>query len=402
MTLTFQTPAKLKTFSLIALVLGAILGIGSFFVNDPSRVWSSFLVNNFYFFALGIFGAVIVAISYVAHAGWYTVLKRIAEAMSTYIIVGLLGMVIVGIFGKEYIYEWAIPEIVEGDAILKGKSPFLNNTFYFGLIIFAAVVWFGGAMMLRKFSLKEDQEGGLKYFWKSYKFSAAFMWLWAFSFCFAIFCWLMSLEPHWYSTIYAVYVFASILVMGFVFLNVAGTYLKQKNFLPWFNANHQHDTSKYTFGFSIFWAYIFVSQLLLIWYANVPEESPYYLLRWGRMDGEASYEMLWYINFIINFVAPFLIFMTRESKRKVGVIFTLAAIILVAKWIDFYLLIVPGALKFANHHYEHVSPGFGLPEIGFFLMFLGLFLLVVTWALSKAPIVPKNHPYLEESLTHHT
>ncbi|MCB0736440.1 MAG: quinol:cytochrome C oxidoreductase [Bacteroidetes bacterium] len=413
MTLTFQPSSKLKMMSMAALAVGAVLAGLSFFVNDPTRVWSSFLINNFYFFGLGIFGAVVIAISYVAHAGWYVVLKRVAEAMSSYIVVGLLGMIVLGLFGKEYVYEWAIDDIVKHDTILQGKESFLNDTFYFGLIAFALVVWFGGAMVLRKYSLKEDQEkeGSVKYFWKSYKFSAAFMWLWAFSFCFAIFNWVMSIEPHWYSTIYAVYVFASILVMGFVFLNVAGIYLKGINVLPWFNANHQHDTSKFTFGFSIFWAYIFVSQLLLIWYANVPEETPYYLLRWGRLEGEASYKWLWYINLIINFAAPFLIFMTREAKRKNSIILTLAGIIFVAKWIDFYLLIAPGAFKLSNHvshlHIEGMpdhaaSPGFGLPEIGFFLFFLGLFLMVVTRSYSKAPVVPKNHPYLEESLTHHT
>lgn len=409
MNISFQFPAKLKTFSFAAIGLGLVLGIASFFIysDSLSRVWASFLINNVFFLLLGLFGTVIIGINYLATSGWMTVEKRIAEAMGQYVFVGLLGMLVIGVFGMQYIYEWSHTEIVAHDTILQAKEWFLNKPMYFILIAIGLISWVGFTMWLRKVSLDEDRNGGTSYYFKSYKISAAHMVIFGFSFCAAIFIWLMSIDPHWYSTIYAVYVFASIMVIGFTFLNIAGIYLNGKGFLPWFNDNHMHDNSKFMFGFSIFWGYIFISQLLLIWYANIPEETPYYLIRWGRLEGEASYKWLWYANIILNFAAPFLIFMTRGAKRVKNIVMIVCFVILAAKWIDIYLLITPGVIKFANHFNHlngidhHLHPGFGLPEISFFLFFAGLFIFVVGTSLSKANIVPTNHPYLEESVSHH-
>lgn len=407
--LQFEMPKSLKNVSFALLGLGLVLGIVTFvlYADDPTRVWTSLLVNNFFFLALGIGGAVLTAIFYISHSGWNTVMKRILEAMSMYMPVGLIVMLVIGLVGMPYLYEWSYQEAVDQDKILQSKDWFLNKPTYLILTLFALVVWTGLIYWMRKNSIAEDREGGVKRFWKNYKISAGFMVVWGFSFCFAVFIWLMSLEPHWYSTIYAVYVFASILVLSFTFTNMAGIYLKGKGFLPWFNNNHMHDTSKFIFAFSIFWGYIFVSQLLLIWYANIPEETPYYLLRWGELDGELNFKALFYINIVLNFLTPFLVFMTRDSKRQVRIVLLVAFFMIIAKWIDFYLLIVPGAVKGINHlahlgivdYHSHV--GFGIPEIGFFLFFAGLFLLVVGTALSKAKIIPRHHPYLLESLRHH-
>lgn len=406
--LKFEMPSKLNTVAIVMAGIGLIMGAASFFVYSDTltRVWASLLVNNFYFLALGIAGAVIMCIGYVAHAGWNTVQKRIMEAMAQYMPIGLLVMLVIGFLGMGHLYEWSDPDIVAHDHVLQKKTWFLTKGIYIGLTAFALITWTALQWVLRKQSKKEDETPGTTYFWKSYKTSAGFMVLWGFSFCFCIFLWIMSLEPHWYSTIFAVYVFASVLVLGFTFLNVSSIYLKGKGFLPWFNDNHMHDTSKFMFAFSIFWGYIFVSQLLLIWYANVPEETPYYLLRWGRMEEGVNFYWLWYANIILNFVTPFLVFMTRDAKRRVKLVLVIAGIMFIAKWIDFYLLVMPGAVKYAHHYIDavtggHTHAGFGLPEIGFFLFFAGLFIIVVGRSLGKANIVAKNHPYLKESLDHH-
>jgi hypothetical protein len=406
----FEMPAKLKVTAIALMAIGLVLGIASFvlYSDTPSRVWSGLLINNFYFLCLGIAGAIIMSIGYVAHAGWNIVQKRIMEAMAVYMPIGLLGMVIIGLFGMGHLYEWSIQDIVDNDKVLQAKAWFLNKGMFFGLSLFALLVWSGLQYLLRRHSLAEDTEGGTKRFWASYKVSATFMVLWGFSFCAAIFMWIMSLEPHWYSTIFAVYVFSSVFTLGFVFLNIAGIYLKGLGVFPWFNTNHMHDNSKFVFAFCIFWGYIFVSQLLLIWYANVPEETPYYLLRWGRSSEGFQLRWLWYLNVVLNFGAPFLVFMTRESKRQIKTVMLVSVMLLAAKWIDLYLMIAPGPAKFALHtahaagdHAHHAYIGFGLPEIGFFLFFAGLFILVVGHALSKAPLVAKHHPYLMESLEHH-
>ena len=411
--LRFELPSKLKMTAMAIMAIGLVMGVASFFIygDTPTRVWSSILLNNFYFLALAIAGAVIVAIGYVAHSGWNTVQIRIMEAMATYLPIGLIVMLVIGFIGMPYLYEWADEEIVKNDPILSAKDWFLNKNVYIGLTAAALVVWTALQMIMRKNSIAADDEPGTKRFWTNYKVSAGFMVFWGFSFCAAIFLWIMSLEPHWYSTIFAVYVFASILVLGYTFINVTSIYLKGKGAFPWFNTSHMHDNAKFMFAFSIFWGYIFVAQLLLIWYANVPEETPYYLLRWGRTPEGYNLEWLWYLNLVLNFITPFLVFMTRNAKRQVKVVLLIAGIMFIAKWIDFYLLIMPGATKYANHYLDHAAEGaeavahttmgFGIPELGFFMFFAGLFILVVGTALTKANIIPKNHPYIFESLDHH-
>jgi hypothetical protein len=197
----------------------------------------------------------------------------------------------------------------------------------------------------------------------------------------------MSTEPKWYSTIYSVNVFASALV-GILSLTVLiAVLLKKDNYMPYVNDNHFHDLGKFMFGFSIFWCYTWLAQFLLTWYANIPEESIYYL---RRMHGNWDY--LFFANFTLNFVVPFLGLMTRNAKRKYNYLVVIAVLLLAGRYLDWYLASMVGAVG--------ADAGFGFYEIGFFLMFGGIFAYTVAYHLSKANLVPVNHPYLEESLHH--
>ena len=350
--LRFEMPSKLNTVAMVMVVLGIVMGAASFFMYSDTltRVWASLLVNNFYFLALGIAGAVIMCIGYVAHAGWNTVQKRIMEAMAQYMPIGLFVMLLIGLFGMSSLYEWSDPEIVAHDHVLQKKTWFLTKEMYIGLTLFALITWTLLQFVLRKQSKKEDETPGTTYFWKSYKTSAGFMVLWGFSFCFCIFLWIMSLEPHWYSTIFAVYVFASVLVLGFTFLNVSSIYLKDKGFLPWFNTNHMHDTSKFMFAFSIFWTYLWFSQYMLIWYANVGEETVYFQTRMEQ------YPVLFWGNLLLNFVTPFFVLMRNDTKRKFGTLAFVSITLLFGHWWDFFLMIKPGTLETAEHAaHAHVA-----------------------------------------------
>ena len=198
----------------------------------------------------------------------------------------------------------------------------------------------------------------------------------------------MSIDSHWFSTMFGWYNFASWWVSGLALTTFLVVTLKDWGYLKIVNKNHLHDLGKFVFAFSIFWTYVWFSQFLLIYYANIPEETIYFMDRW-----KGTYSGVFYLNLILNFFFPFLVLMTRDSKRHSRILKIVCPVVVFGHWMDFYLMITPGVMKFDG--------GFGLLEIGLILVFLAAFLYVAFWRMSKAPLYAKNHPMLEESLHHH-
>jgi hypothetical protein len=285
------------------------------------------------------------------------------------------------------LFEWMHKDEVAHDEVLMGKAPYLNFTFMAIRSVLILGLWILFSRRLRSLSLREDEEPGIHNYNASMKTAAIFLPIFGLSFCLFCFDWLMSIQPHWYSTIFAVNVFAAALVGMLMVVNMVAHMLKKAGYGAYINDSHFHDTSKFIFGFSIFWTYTWLAQYLLIWYANLPEETPYYF---ARLHG--AWKAVFFLNLALNFVAPFLLFMTRNAKRKGSYVFNVGILVLIGKFIDWYLIIMPNSAK-------HTS-GFGPMEIGFFLFFGGLFGFSIVTALAKANLVPKNHPFLEESLHH--
>jgi hypothetical protein len=276
------------------------------------------------------------------------------------------------------------------DAIIAGKSGFLNMPFYVIRMVSYLVIWGGFSWKLRQLSLKEDQIGGTYWFHKSIIASALFLVLYAVTSSMSAWDWVMSVDTHWFSTMFGWYVFASWWVSGIAAIALTAIFLKQAGYLRALNASHIHDLGKLMFGFSIFWTYVWFSQFMLIWYANLPEEAVYFNQRLGGFEGR--YTFLFYFNIAINFVFPFLGLMTRDAKRQMIIMKIVAIAILIGHWSDFYLMLMPGTLRGDN--------GF-LIEIGVAAIFLGAFLILFTRRLASASLVPINHPFLDESI-HHT
>ena len=216
----------------------------------------------------------------------------------------------------------------------------------------------------------------------------------------------MSVDPHWYSTLFAWYSAASWFVAMVAMTIMIIGYLQSKGYYPEFNRDHLHDLGKFLFAFSIFWTYLWFSQFMLIWYGNVGEETTYFFTR------RDHYPVLFYGNLVINFVLPFLILLRNDTKRKLGTMFFVSGLVFFGHWIDYFLMIKPGVLHTTqalsaageDHGSHAIAAGFGMPgflEIGMMLGFLGLFIYMVFWQLSKASLIPKNDPYLAESLHHH-
>ena len=367
---------------------------------EGGPVWLKRLVvslwhSNVFFLGVSTVGTVFMAINYVAYAGWSVMVKRIAEALSAWIIPGAVIMLVVFLIGRHDIFHWTHEGIMEKgspnyDAIIAGKSGFLNLPFYLIRTLIYLGIWAFFSWKLRQLSLAEDQLGGTVWFHKSINASALFLVLYAVTSSMSAWDWVMSVDTHWFSTMFGWYVFASWWVSGIAAIALTAIYLKQAGYLRALTTNHIHDLGKLMFGFSIFWTYVWFAQFMLIWYANLPEEAVYFNQRLGGFEGR--YTGLFFFNIAINFVFPFLGLMTRDAKRQVIIMKIVCIAILLGHWSDFYLMLMPGTMKGENGL---------LIEVGVAAIFLGAFLLLFTRRLASASLVPVHHPFLDESI-HHT
>jgi hypothetical protein len=213
--------------------------------------------------------------------------------------------------------------------------------------------------------------------------------------------WLMSIDAHWYSTMYSWYTFASSWVAGLSLMMLFVVYLKNHGYLEFVNEEHIHDIGKFMFAFSIFWTYLWFSQFMLIWYSNQPEETEYFIDRVGfGGKGDGPFRAMFLLNLIINFLAPLLILMRRGSKRNYTVVTLMSVIIIFGHWLDFYQMVTPGPLKALGKDSNPASHF--IYSLGISAGFLGLVIYLTAKHLTKAPLLPKNHPLVKESIIHHT
>jgi hypothetical protein len=372
------------------------------------RFWANLLVNGYFFFIVSICAAAFIAISQIANAGWYIAIRRIPEAMSEYSLIGGPILLIISLFALPILYHWAHDGIMtEGssnyDALLASKSWYLNKPFFFIRMALFMGFWIWAAHMFRKYSRNEDTVGGLENYRKTYALSAAFTVI--FGFTFSMFSWdqMMSIDAHWYSTIFSVYNFATGWVSALTIIYLFTHYLRSRGYLNIATDEHVHDLGKFMFAFSVFWTYMWVSQFLLIWYANIPEEVVYYKDRlWGSYKG-------WILLILfLNFVTPFFFFMMRNWKRSRIAGYIIGPLLLVGHWLDVWAMVMPGAMNLATDPSEEfpggvikvASQGIGLMEIGMLCLFSGAFLWMTLRALTKANLYPTKHPYVMESALH--
>lgn len=387
----FSKRAKI-TFSILMLigVIAMIFGFMGDHSDHHNRFWANIFINGFFFFAISLGALFFLALQYATEASYMVVLKRVIEGTSQFIFIGALILLVFFLAGTlhwHHIYHWMDPEVFNPesdhyDAIIAGKAAYLNQPFFWIRTLAYLGVWCYFAHLFRKRSLMEDELGGTKIHFKNVTAAAIFLVFFAFTSSTASWDWIMSIDTHWFSTLFGWYVFSGIWVSAMIFLVLVTIYLKGKGYLPAVNKSHIHDLGKWMFAISFLWTYLWFSQFMLIWYSNIPEEVTYYLTRIEHFKG------LFFGIFFMNFLFPMVVLMARDAKRSIGYLIVIGVIIFIGHWFDVYLMVVPGSLG----HLE-----FGFMEIGMFLGFLGLFLYVVFNAFTKAPMMVKNHPYLEES-----
>ena len=447
--MNYTLPNKLKLFAIILMVLGAV-GIGAGFLSAPgstaevkqmmaahgddhgeasneshdtikdshgdaahgashdaadeqkhlehtlhqlqNRPWSALYVACFFFFMIALGALAFYAVNFAAQAGWSPVLFRVMEAITAYLVPGgIIMFVLLGLSGFHinHLFVWADPEVVAHDILLQGKASWLNGTW----MLIRAAIFLGGWITYRHFAVKFSRAGDLakendySNFKKTFRISAGFLVFFLYTESMMSWDWIMSFDPHWFSTLFGWYVLAGMMVCAITTIALVTIFLKSQGYLEIVNDSHIHDLAKFMFGFSIFWTYLWFSQFMLIWYANIPEEVTYFMTR------IEDFNLPFFGMLAMNFLFPLLLLMNSDYKRVNWFVVLTGIVILVGHYIDIFVMVMPGTVG--------KSWFIGIPEIGSMLFFLGLFILVVFTALTKAPLVLKNNPFMKESKNYH-
>jgi hypothetical protein len=367
--------------------------------HERARFWGSLLQNSVYFLLVVNASMFFICATILAWGGWPMSFRRVPEAISAVVpVIGVIcGAILLAIvFGGDHaIYHWTDTEHVAHDKILNWKKGFLNKNFFTVFTVITIVLWWALGKKMRDFSRSTDKaplgvEEGRKFIWKNTVWAALFMIVFALTVMSTIpWLWLMSIDAHWYSTMYSWYTFASTFVSGMALIALFVIYLKNRGYLEFTNEEHLHDIGKFMFAFSVFWTYLWFSQYMLIWYSNQPEETKYFE---PRVQG--AYYGIFILNVIINFLAPLLLLMKRGAKRNYTTVTVLAVIIIFGHWLDFFQMVHPALSK------DHVP--MMLYDLGVALGFVGLIMFVTARSLAKHPLIAKNHPFFKESVIHHT
>jgi hypothetical protein len=359
----FVFDAKLKLFTIVLIVIGAVsLGLTYYTGSEHShiRFWTNLLQNSVFFTGIAFASLFFIATHTVAWGGWQTIFKRIPEAMMMFMPVGiiLLGLIALAVSmdanGTDFLYLWSDEEALKNDRLVIHKSAFLNP-FNYLLTLVVIGLWTLFALMIRRLSLQQDGNRGLRKvnYEKIHMWSAIFLPIAGFTSAFAIWQWVMSVDPHWYSTLFAWYATVSVWVSAICLMYLLIIFLQTRGHFQYFTKEHTHDLGKYVFGFSVFWTYLWFSQFMLIWYANNGEETQYYFLRFEQ------FRPVFFLNLIINFVIPFLSLMMNSAKRAKGTLGFMAGLVLLGHWLDYYQMIKPGVwynwehAQHAKHEHGH-------------------------------------------------
>ncbi|MBO9199864.1 MULTISPECIES: hypothetical protein [Niastella] len=402
----FDIPARYKKWSMALMGVGVLSVIVGFILygtgeEHGKRFWATMLQNSTYFLLIANAAMFFVCATTLAMGGFQMAFRRVSEAISVAVIpLGIIALVVLialCVVDPE-MYEWLHPG---NDKLLLGKKGFLNSGFYIIWTILTIGLWIVLGAKMRKLSHELDNnplpdvEAGRKYIFKNSVWASIFIvWFGLTAMSVTPWLWLMSLDAHWFSTMYSWYTFASTFVAGLALITIFVVYMKNQGYLEYTSEEHIHDLGKFMFAFSIFWTYLWFAQYMLIWYANIPEETIYFKSRVTTNHSKGAYTGLYWFMFCINFIAPILILMRRGSKRNYTTVTFMAIVIIFGHWLDFNQMV------FASKFPEHVE--LNLFDFGVAAGFVGLIMYSTGRAMAKYPLLAKNHPLIKESIIHHT
>jgi len=413
MSQSFELPGSYKKWTMGLIGIGAIALLYGFIMyhpfshpgqgaatTDSTRFWAVLLQNCVFWLLIVNASMFFIGVTTLAMGGWQVALRRVPEAISSVVpVLGIIAFLILMSIvwgGRDDIFPWVNEEVVKHDKILWGKKGFLNPVFFSVFSAITIFLWWFLGQKLRSLSIESDNAGhmdyeeGDKWIKKNIFYASFFIVVFGLTVGSTIpWLWIMSIDAHWYSTMFSWYTFASSFVSGMSLIALFIVFLKNRGQLEFVTEEHIHDIGKFMFAFSVFWTYLWFSQYMLIWYANLPEETGYFKI---RVLG--PYRGIFFLNLILNFVCPLLILMKKSSKRNYTLLTFMAILIIFGHWIDFWQMVMPGTMK---------DKAQLLPfEFGVAALFIGIIMWRVGAYLSKYPLTAKNHPFLKESMIHHT
>ncbi len=382
----------------IVLAAGGIGGAFAMKTGHEHQFWFSYLTAFYTFLAIGLGGLFFTIVQHLVRAGWSIAVRRLAEnAMITLPLLCLVGLPIV-LFGMHDLYHWTDTEAVAADPMLAAKASYLNEGFFKIRIGVYFAVWTILAAIFYGWSTSGDGDAvrAAKNAPRGRALPGPARLFFALSLTFAAFDFLMSLDPHWFSTMFGVYYFAGSCLSIHAFLTLVSIFLRKSGYLRGVVTDeHYHDLGKYLFGFTVFYTYIAFSQYFLIWYANIPEETIWFGYRIAD-----DFLPLTYLLCLGRFPIPFFFLLPRAVKRNPVTLFIVATWILIMQFVDMYWVIQPvlahhHAMESGDHHMTlHLGPLDALTYVGV----LGVFLAGFGWALGRKALVPVKDPRIVESI----
>jgi hypothetical protein len=370
---------------LLALMgLGVITGAAGLLC-APERVWLNYLILVFYATSVGLGAGFFLSAQYACSAGWSVAIRRIPEAITG--ILPIAGIGAAGLLcGIHRLYSWTDPSVIARDKTLQGKASWLNESFFTFRVAGYFIIWILLCKLIVKNSVRQDEDGDPVFTKRNVRNAVLFIILGMYTTCLASFDLLMSLQPDWYSTIFGFQVLSGVFLSGLAVITVVLIVLRRSGYKHLFKSEHLYILGCLILTFSVFWVYMWVSQHLLIWYASIPEETSYYVVRHSGGWGYVSI-----LNVILNWLFPFLVLMPRANKLNDRVMLQASLAVLIGHWVDLYLMVMPS--RFAD------SPPLGGWEIGLFVGSMALLSWVIFRELGKRSLVPVGDPYLVESLS---
>jgi hypothetical protein len=394
---------KEKNISFVLMGIGVIALLVGLFSKDISatRFWANVLLEGLFFTFISLGAIFFMSLQYVAQAGWPIVIKRVYEAIGTFLPVGILviflvilSSVIGGMKGSsDIVYSWMQKGTVDPhspiyDELIAKKSSWLNIPFVLIRTIVCCGIWIYMAMKMRQRSIESDLTNEyLPLHFKNLMTAGLYIIFFGITEQFMAWDWVMAIDANWHSTLFGWYLFDDMWLTGVIVTVLLVIFLRKKGLLQNVNENHIHNLGLWMFALSVLWGYLWFFQFMFYWYTNIPDEVIYFQI---RID---HYRPLFWVMFCINLLLPLIVLMSRDTKRNNKYLIIVGCILLLTHWIDAYVWVMPGSIGNEWH--------MGILEIGLLFGFIGLFMYVVLSSLAKVPVQVKNHPYLEESIHHH-